>query len=378
MENSKKLVNESSSANDNANNQSFTQNQSQNQNQNESTNLFNSMIQNIIINHQLPMLMNNESIENVGSSLVLLCKTVQQILLQEDSLLDLESPIKICGDIHGQLDDLIRIIHTGGFDNGSKYLFLGDYIDRGPNSLEVISLLFALKCVFPTQIFLLRGNHESPEMAESFGFAEEVEQKINNTEIADLVITSFYDAFDCLPISALINDDIFCVHGGLSPELDKIEDLLRIKRPLEIPEKGVVADLLWSDPDRNTSLWGPNERGVTFTWGQKIADDFISKNKLTMVIRAHQMVQNGIDFPFYPNKNVITVFSASNYLGNSNNVGAFIEIEEEPPTISFTLLKCESPKKKKTEQSQPKIDKENRDGNISSNDDAKINGNVNE
>lgn len=378
MENSLKLDNESNSVTDNANNQYLPQSQSQNQNQNESTNLFNSMIQNIIINHQLPMLMNNESIENVGSSLVLLCKTVQQILLQEDSLLDLESPIKICGDIHGQLDDLIRIIHTGGFDNGSKYLFLGDYIDRGPNSLEVISLLFALKCVFPTQIYLLRGNHESPEMAESFGFAEEVEQKINNTEIADLVITSFYDVFDCLPISALINDDIFCVHGGLSPELDKIEDLLRIKRPLEIPEKGIVADLLWSDPNRNTSLWGPNERGVTFTWGQKIADDFISKNKLTMVIRAHQMVQNGIDFPFYPNKNVITVFSASNYLGNSNNVGAFVEIEEEPPTISFTLLKCESHKKKKTEQSQQRIDKENRDSNISSNDDAKINGNVNE
>lgn len=357
----------------------------QSQKQESDKDLFNSIIQSIIINRQLPMLMNNEGIENIESSLVLLCKTAEQIFLKEDSLLDLESPIKVCGDVHGQLNDLLNILQKGGFENDSKYLFLGDYIDRGPNSLEVICLLFALKCVYPTKIYLLRGNHESPEMAESFGFTEEIEKKLGQGEFSDSIINAFYDTFDCLPISALINDDIFCVHGGISPELDRIEDLLRIKRPVQIPDKGVIADLLWSDPDKKTFLWGPNERGFTFTWGHAVATEFITKNKLSMIIRAHQMAAQGIDFPFYPDQRVITVFSASNYTGVNSNVGAFIEIEEDPPTLNFTLLKSEVPPKEKSEQNEPKIEKENIDCNNNnentdncniSGDHSKINRNV--
>lgn len=344
--------------------------------QSADSDLFNSIIQSVISKKQLPMFINNESIEKVDTSLVFLCKSVKQILLQEDTILDLESPIKICGDIHGQLDDLIKVICTGGFDGNTKYLFLGDYIDRGPNSLEVICLLYALKCAFPTKIYLLRGNHESPEMAESFGFAEEVETKINDDEISDSIITAFYDTFDCLPISAMIDDNIFCVHGGLSPDLDRIEDLLKIKRPLPVPEKGIVADLLWSDPDKKTVNWGPNERGVTFTWGEKIANDFIQKNKLSMIIRAHQIAQNGIDFPFFPNKSVITVFSATNYLGTCDNVGAFIEIEKDPFNVNFTLIKNENSEKK--EQNAQKVGKENcNENSLDTGLDAKINENVN-
>ena len=150
---------------------------------------FDQIIQGIIVNRQLPMLMNNEELDYVVSSLVYICEYVQQLLLQEESLLYLESPIKICGDIHGQLNDLVRVLQTGGFDVNSKYLFLGDYVDRGPNSLEVICLLFALKCRFPSNVFLLRGNHESPEMTESFGFAYEVEEKLKDTDQANYVLS---------------------------------------------------------------------------------------------------------------------------------------------------------------------------------------------
>lgn len=300
---------------------------------------FDQIIQSIIVDRQLPMLMNNEDLDYVVSSLVYICDYVQQLLLQEESLLYLESPIKICGDIHGQLNDLVRVLQTGGFDINSKYLFLGDYVDRGPNSLEVICLLFALKCRFPQNVFLLRGNHESPEMADSFGFAYEVEEKLKDSEQANIVLTKFYDAFDCLPIAALISDKIFCVHGGLSPELKAVNDILQIKRPTSIPEEGILADLLWSDPNINTELWGPNDRGATFTWGKKVASDFIQSNKLNKIVRGHQMAQNGINYPFFPDRSVITVFTASNYAGQYTNVAAFVEVDKDPTVISFRILK---------------------------------------
>lgn len=300
---------------------------------------FDQIIQSIIVNRQLPMLMNNEDLDYTVSSLVYICDYVQQLLLQEESLLYLESPIKICGDIHGQLNDLVRVLQTGGFDMTTKYLFLGDYVDRGPNSLEVICLLFALKCRFPQNVFLLRGNHESPEMTESFGFAYEVEEKLKDADQANVVLAKFYDAFDCLPIAALISDKIFCVHGGLSPKLESIDEILQIKRPTSIPEEGILADLLWSDPNINTESWGPNDRGATFTWGKKIATDFITNNKLTKIVRGHQMAQNGINFPFYPDRCVITVFTASNYAGQYNNVAAFVEVDKDPTSISFRILK---------------------------------------
>ena len=318
---------------------------------------FDQIIQSIIVYRQLPMLMNNEGIDYVSSSLVYICDYVKQILLQEDSLLYLESPIKICGDIHGQLNDLVRVLQTGGFDVNSKYLFLGDYVDRGPNSLEVICLLFALKCRFPSNVFLLRGNHESPEMTESFGFAYEVVEKLKDDEQANYVLSKFYEAFDCLPIAALISNKIFCVHGGLSPKLKSIEDILSIERPTDIPEEGILADLLWSDPNINTQLWGPNDRGATWTWGQKIATDFIKANKLNKIVRGHQMAQNGINFPFYPDRSVITVFTASNYAGQYNNVAAFVEVDKDPTNISFRILKHIEQKPEVHAPNTPRVNK---------------------
>ena len=268
------------------------------------------------------------------AQVVSLCNAACEVLLQENSLLELSSPIKICGDIHGQLGDLITVLQTGGFSEDSKYLFLGDYVDRGPKSVEVICLLLALKIRFPSNIFLLRGNHESPEMTECFGFADECKEKLGEE-----VLLNFYDAFDCLPIAALINEHVFCVHGGLSPKLQDISEINNIVRPTAIPDSGILADLLWSDPSADTFEWGPNDRGETYTWGLKIAKQFMDWNDLSRVIRGHQMAQNGINFPFFPDRSVITVFTASNYAGIYDNVAAFVDVHENENQIGYTVLR---------------------------------------
>ncbi|KAH0793403.1 Ser/Thr protein phosphatase [Histomonas meleagridis] len=261
---------------------------------------------------------------------ILLCKTVSTILLNEPTVLDLSPPINICGDIHGQLYDLIAVFQSGGFDPSVKYLFLGDYVDRGPNSVEVICLLFAMKVRFPSNIFLLRGNHESPEMTEYFGFANECCTKLSNE-----ALSYFYGAFCCLPISAIIGGKIFCVHGGLSPDLQSIDQIQAIKRPTPIPEEGLLADLLWSDPSRYVTEWGPNERGSTYTFGPSVVQSFLEKNGFIMLIRGHQMAQKGVDFPFAPLKTVATVFTASCYAGQNTNKAAYMSFDQ---ALNFNIF----------------------------------------
>ena len=264
-----------------------------------------------------------------------ICNIVTPILLSEPTVLEIDPPINICGDIHGQLSDLISVFdkRNGGFRQDIKYLFLGDYVDRGPNSVEVICLLFIMKIMFPKNIYLLRGNHESPEMTEFFGFADECNYKLSMD-----TLPSFYNAFDALPISAIIGRKIFCVHGGLSPSLTKISQIREITRPIGIPEEGILADLLWSDPSKNVNEWGPNERGSTYTYGPKAVQTFLESNDMSMIIRGHQMAQNGVDYPFAPNKTVITVFTASHYAGVNNNSAGYVSVDEKNNVKAFVIV----------------------------------------
>ena len=261
-----------------------------------------------------------------------LCKGVSNIFLDEPSLLEIEPPVNICGDIHGQFGDLIRVLQSSDFTPDTKYLFLGDYVDRGDQSLEVICLLFAMKMRFPDNVYLLRGNHESPEMTEAFGFAEECEEKL---EFA--VLGHFLDAFDCLPVAAVVGGKLFCVHGGLSPVMKNLHEVKAIERPCGVPEDGILADLLWSDPSRATIEWGPNDRGATYTWGLKVAKEFMEANGIERIIRAHQMAFGGYDFPFSPDRSVITVFTASSYANRYKNSAAFITVNNELK-LQFTVL----------------------------------------
>ena len=251
-----------------------------------------------------------------------LISDVNEILKKDPVVLNLKGPLNICGDVHGQFKDLLRVFQCGGMPSDSKYLFLGDYVDRGKQSLEVICLLYAFKLKYPNQIFLLRGNHESPEMSEVFGFYTECCAKATAN-----AWKKFCDSFRYLPLAAVIDNQHFCIHGGISPDLKSIDQIKKFKRPLDIPEEGLLADLLWSDPDCTITRWGPNNRGTTVCYGPKAAEKFLKANNLKTIIRGHQLAQNGYEFPFGSNKSVVTIFTASKYAGQCDNKAAFMKID---------------------------------------------------
>jgi serine/threonine-protein phosphatase PP1 catalytic subunit len=150
-------------------------------------------------------------------------------------LLELMAPITIIGDIHGQYEDLLRHFDKCGFPPKTNYLFLGDYVDRGKRSLESICLLLEYKIKYPNNIFLLRGNHECASINRIYGFYDECKRRYNIK-----LWKTFTDCFNCLPIAALIEDIILCMHGGLSPDLHDLQRLRNIPRPLDVPDHGLV------------------------------------------------------------------------------------------------------------------------------------------
>ena len=260
-----------------------------------------------------------------------LCIKVRQILISQPVFLELESPINICGDTHGQFTDLLKLFDSGGFPPSQNYLFLGDYVDRGKQSIETICLLFAYKIKFEENFFLLRGNHECASINRIYGFYDECKKRYSIK-----LWKIFIDCFNCLPISAIIDNKILLMHGGLSPELNNINQLKNIIRPTDVPEEGLLCDLLWSDPESNDKGWGENDRGVSFTFNEKVVENFLNKNELDLLCRAHQVVQDG--YEFFAEKLLVTVFSAPNYCGEFDNAGAMMMIDENL-VCSFKVLK---------------------------------------
>ena len=252
-----------------------------------------------------------------------LCETVTPLLASEPTLLEFNGPVNICGDVHGQFNDLVRALQMGGLPPFSKWLFLGDYVDRGPQSVEVICLLFALKIRYPSQVYLIRGNHETPEMTEVFGFAEECLRKLNGT-----MWRTFCSVFEYLPIGAVISGQYFCVHGGISPRLENLRQIRELRRPLQIPLTGMLTDLLWSDPSPSVREYAPSTRGSTVFFGEAPARRFLANNRLKYIVRGHQVAMDGYDYPFAPNKSVITMFTASNYTPECRNKAAFMTIDQ--------------------------------------------------
>jgi serine/threonine-protein phosphatase PP1 catalytic subunit len=179
----------------------------------------------------------------------LLCERARPILLQQPMLLELEAPIKICGDVHGQYTDLLRLLEYGGFPPESNYLFLGDYVDRGKQSLETICLLLCYKIQYPENFFILRGNHEAAGINRIYGFYDECKRRYSIK-----LWKIFSNVFNCLPVSALVEEKILCMHGGLSPELHSLQAIADLQRPCDVPDVGLMCDLLWSDPDPNVTV----------------------------------------------------------------------------------------------------------------------------
>jgi serine/threonine-protein phosphatase 2B catalytic subunit len=255
----------------------------------------------------------------------------------EGNVVNINDPVTVVCDIHGQFYDLLKLFSVGGNPDTTKYLFLGDFVDRGIFAIEVMVLILSIKLSHPSTITMIRGNHECRQMTISFNFRDECIAKLDQ-EVYDL----FIDLFDCLPISAIINGRFIAFHGGISPDLKTIAQLNKIDRFREPPASGILCDLLWSDPvDRvdgvlESDFVENDQRGCSYYYGIKSLNTFLSKNSLLSLIRGHEVQLEGYKMFNWKSKNfpqVITIFSAPNYCDTYNNKGAIIKFENNSLNI---------------------------------------------
>ena len=278
------------------------------------------------------------------SSAIYLISQAKFLFNAEKNLLELSDPITIVGDIHGQYYDLLKILELSGDPTNTQYLFLGDYVDRGIFSVEVILLLYAIKINYPKKIHMLRGNHESRHLTSFFNFREEVLHKYD-LEIYEMIM----DSFDSLPLAAVINKRFLGIHGGLSPDLVSLKDIDNLNRFSEPPRQGLFCDILWSDPVDTASGLVPGNykfnttRTCSYVFGYQATKQFVKKNKLTSIIRAHEAQLEGYKMYKWDNLGafpmIVTVFSAPNYCDTYNNKGAIIQLGDNMINIkqfSFT------------------------------------------
>eukprot|EP00754_Rhynchopus_humris_P006543 Rhum_TRINITY_DN13131_c0_g3::Rhum_TRINITY_DN13131_c0_g3_i1::g.57534::m.57534/K15423/PPP4C; serine/threonine-protein phosphatase 4 catalytic subunit len=251
----------------------------------------------------------------------LLCDKAKEIFLDESNVQTVYAPVTVCGDIHGQFYDLRELFATGGEAPHTNYLFLGDFVDRGFYSIETLLLLLALKVRYPDRVHLIRGNHESRQITQVYGFYDECLRKYNSANVWRYCT----ELFDYLSLSALVENKIFCVHGGLSPAITTLDHIRTIDRKQEVPHDGAMCDLLWSDPE-DIEGWGMSPRGAGYLFGGDVVKTFNQLNNLTLIARAHQLVMEGYKNMF--DDQCVTVWSAPNYCYRCGNVGSILEFDE--------------------------------------------------
>jgi serine/threonine-protein phosphatase 2A catalytic subunit len=235
--------------------------------------------------------------------------------------------------VHGQYHDLIELFRLAGPLPETNFLFLGDYVDRGYFSLETATLIVCLKVRYPSRVTILRGNHESRQITQVYGFYDECFRKYGSAN----VWKCFTNLFDYLPLAALVSgqcrEKLFCPHGGLSPSFDNIDTVQDLDRVQEIPHEGPLCDIMWSDPDDTISGWGVSPRGAGYVFGHDVSERFNRDNGLKFVARAHQLVMDG--FLWHHEDNVVTVFSAPNYCYRCGNKAAIMECDE---SLEYKLI----------------------------------------
>lgn len=264
------------------------------------------------------------------SDVLEICALVAPLLLREENVLALDAPISIVGDVHGQFFDLLNMFALNGFVPAKRYLFLGDCVDRGAHSVETLLLLLCLKIRHPQSVFILRGNHESLFLSRTYGFKDECWEKF------DLFIYfKLCDLFELLPLAAVVNNDIFCVHGGLISNLS-LELIRSTGRVDDVPKLGGI---LWSDPSTATDMFADSPRGSGALFGHRAVDDFLRENGLKFIVRSHQLVQDGYSVAF---GSVYTIWSAPNYCYTYQNLASIMLVEDDGRLELLVYDKCEN------------------------------------
>lgn len=251
-----------------------------------------------------------------------LCNQVREILVEECNVQRVDSPVTICGDIHGQFYDLMELFKQGGQCPDTSYIFMGDFVDRGFYSVETLLLLLALKVRYPDRILLIRGNHESRQITQVYGFYDECIRKYGSVNVWRYCT----EIFDYLALAAIVDDRCFCVHGGLSPSVRTLDEIRSLDRKQEVPHDGAMCDLMWSDPEEIEG-WALSPRGAGYLFGIDVAAQFCSTNDVDLIARAHQLVMEGHKLMF--NQSLVTVWSAPNYCYRCGNVASVLTLDED-------------------------------------------------
>ncbi|CAA95811.2 Serine/threonine-protein phosphatase [Caenorhabditis elegans] len=297
-----------------------------------------------------------------------LCLRARELFWTQPLYRHVEVPVTIVGDIHGQFEDLKMMMDMNGWPftedeakemcknlllKGGKdgkqtfpavlgsgtdrqktqknYLFLGDYVDRGPYSIEVVLMLFAMHLRWPDRVTLLRGNHESRPVNRQYGFYGECVRRYS-----ERIYEVFQLAFNAMPLTAIVNKRIMCMHGGISEELFDLKQLDALKRPIDTPDIGIIADLTWADPECEIDYYKESPRGAGKIFGAKAVDEFCKHFQLDLIVRAHQVVQDG--YEFFADRKLVTIFSAPFYCGQTNNIASMLNIDKDM-VASFMLVK---------------------------------------
>jgi protein phosphatase len=265
-----------------------------------------------------------------------ICSTATIVYSTEPTLLQLNGSFFVVGDLHGHALDLLRILAEFGMPPASRYLFLGDLVDRGDFSIHTALFVFALKCIAPHSVFTIRGNHEFAEVNSCCGLLDQVMEMYQCAEIFE----GLNHAFSVLPLAACINGDLLCVHGGIGPELARVDQIAGIRRPLVDFSDPVVEELMWSDPSVDCEMRKSGRRGRGYEFGERALGEFLERNRLRMIVRGHEAIQEGVVYGL--GGKVVTVFSAS---GDCGAVGV-LEVSENGETAHrLAVLPCEQRKK---------------------------------
>lgn len=255
--------------------------------------------------------------------LIALLDQARTVIEKEPNIVEVTGPVHIVGNIHGQFEDLLHILDTLG-QSDQKYVFLGNYVNRGKKSIEVLTTLLGLKILHPEQFTLLRGNHECVKICEIYGFLEEIKQKYQDESL----LAQFSKVFNVLPLVARLNNGkAIAVHGGISQQIATLKDIETLDRFKEIEEAGPITDLVWADPDEDTVEFGPSPRGCSFLFGQAPFLKFMDANGIQLLFRSHQMIAEGFKIQF--EGRLITLYSAPNYCGTCNNKSSVFTLDAE-------------------------------------------------